>query len=83
MALERIEIGPKVEAKRKHNAELPEQKPGEHLWVVVGAWTVRPNAERYFLDMENLMSLDGPGCFWCEEQWSEELASKPCRGHGE
>lgn len=79
----RIEItgrGPKVQAVQHHGSPLPEFK-GEHCWVVAGVWSVQPRAGgEYLLDTENLISLDGPGCFHCEEYWSPEIAAKPCPG---
>lgn len=74
--------GPKVEAVQHHGAPLPEQrKPGEHCWIVTGMWRVTPRTKgEYQLDTENLITLDGPGCFHCEELWSPELAARPCAG---
>jgi len=75
-----VERGPKVEAIQHHRADLPEQKPGEHLGVVTGAWRVRPVPDaEYQLDTENLLTLDGPGCMWCEELWKPGMESAPCR----
>ena len=75
--------GPKFEAKSKyHNRGLPTRQPGEHLWVVVSMYRVTPNRERYDLDTENLLNIEGPGCYWCEQPWSEPLATAPCRGAG-
>lgn len=72
----------KLEAIEKWKAKLPEQVRGEHLWIIAGMWRVMPPiADRVVdLDLENLLSLDGPGCFWCEEHWTPELAAKPCKG---
>lgn len=58
--------------------------PGEHLWVVAGAWkvnpaTFRPDKELH-LDMENFLELSNPGCFVCEQEWSFVVAGKPCPG---
>jgi hypothetical protein len=61
-------------------------KPGEHLWVVLAAWRVAdPRAVRngqgpILLDAETLVSLNGCGCFKCEEPFSNRLARRPCRG---
>lgn len=57
---------------------------GKHMWIVTAAWrvnpaTFRPN-ESVHLDTENLLTVSGVGCFWCEEEWSFVLASKPCKG---
>lgn len=56
-------------------------KPGAHLWVYVAAWaTTEPRATEARLDSENLVSLTGPGCFKCEQPFSNRVARKPCRG---
>jgi len=31
------------------------------------------------LDLENLLTLEGPCCFWCEQVWTRTLGSR-CRG---
>lgn len=66
----------------KFRVELPAQIPGKHLWIMAGVWRVTPpfGGQQVLLDMENLISLDGPGCFWCEEHWTPALAQQPCKG---
>ncbi len=60
--------------------DLPVPKPGIHLWVVMPMFQVDPTADRVELDRENLLTIEGPGCFWCEQPWSPELAAHPCTG---
>lgn len=56
-------------------------KPGAHLWVYTAAWaTTEPRAREAQLDSENLVSLAGPGCWKCEQPFSNRLARRPCRG---
>jgi hypothetical protein len=56
-------------------------KPGEHLWVCTGAWIISdPRAKDIQLDIENLVSIAGPGCFKCEQPFSNRLARRPCHG---
>ena len=71
--------GVRIEVKGFVGAPLPERKPGEHMWVVLVMFRVNPTADRYALDRENLLSVEGPGCFWCEKKWTPELAAQPCR----
>lgn len=60
---------------------LPVPRPGEHMWVVVAAWRVTdPASPRFELDTENLLSVDGPGCFVCEEQYTPRIAYRRCKG---
>ncbi len=47
----------------------------EHLWVYTG------QKEGVNLDLENLLTIDGPGCFICEEIFSPQLAALPCPGN--
>lgn len=56
-------------------------KPGQHLWVIVSAWAVAdPRSDEILLDGETLVMLQGPGCFKCEQPFSNRLARRPCRG---
>ena len=81
MGLEARSTGLKVQARHKWRGEMPSRPPGEHLWVVVGAWTVDPTQQGdVHLDLENLRTLEGPGCYYCELPWSEALANQPCKG---
>lgn len=58
---------------------VPPRVPGQHLWMVFGGWRVRPQAEGdVILDTENLLTLAGPACYWCEELHTPELESSPC-----
>lgn len=74
--------GPKVEAKAKHHvADLYEPAAGVHMWVNVAMYRVaNPNADRFDMDMENLINIEGPCCYICEQAWSPELAVRPCAG---
>ncbi len=84
MPIRPIEVGPEVEAIQHHHAQdFPEPVPGKHLWIVSGAWRVGDNfdpTKQIHLDTENLITLEGPGCMWCEEVWTPERAAKPCPG---
>jgi hypothetical protein len=77
--------GVQQEAVHKYGADIPEPPKGEHLWVVTGLWrTADPSGvvegRRILLDAENLLSIDGPGCYVCEQVWSPELEKQPCPG---
>ncbi|WP_327671869.1 MULTISPECIES: hypothetical protein [unclassified Streptomyces] len=74
----------------KINAEITDPGPGEHLWIIVTAHQVSDTAIRrlnkgedmgtQLLDHENLLSLDGPGCFKCEQPYSRYIAHRKCTG---
>lgn len=79
MPMEPTERGPKVEAKGFYHREI-KQVPGEHLWIAMATYKVRPEAKEHFLDTENLLSIDGPGCFWCEQPWKPGMEKTKCPG---
>lgn len=57
--------------------------PGEHLWVATAAWRVNPTTfleGAAHLDLENMLTIGGPGCFICEREYTPELAARPCPG---
>lgn len=78
--------GLKLQARHRYHSPLPDIAPGQHLWMVIGMWRITdPAATRdpdgeVHLDLENLMTLEGPGCFVCEEPYSPEVAARPCPG---
>lgn len=78
------EVGPKCEAIQHYGAKIPEQVAGQHLWIVVAMYQVkRPKAGmQVIMDMENLLTIEGIGCYWCEEKWTPDLEKQKCRGHG-
>lgn len=63
---------------------------GEHLWVYLAMFkmadaTLKASLEGRvpgpeILDHENLLSVEGPGCFKCEEPFSPRLAHRKCTG---
>jgi hypothetical protein len=58
---------------------LPEYD-GRHVWVVVAMFRItNPARSEYLLDRESLATVDGPGCFHCEQTWSPTLGAK-CPG---
>ena len=74
-------LGVIVPAGHRHHRPMPEPISGEHLWVVVGAWVSRePGAQNLLLDAENLLTIEGPACYVCEELYTPSVASRPCAG---
>ena len=71
-----------LEAIGKFHAPEPKYVRGQHFWIIAGMWKVTPpiGGKQILLDLENLVNIDGPGCYWCEEVWTPELAKSPCRG---
>jgi hypothetical protein len=61
-------------------------KPGQHLWIMIGTWHIADPAAAYdparikLMDRENLLSFQGPGCFKCERPYSAKMAKRPCLG---
>lgn len=81
---DRIDIvtstGITIESKHKHHKQMTDPGQGKHLWTVVGCWSVQPGKTGYNLDIENLLTIEGPGCFKCEQPYTSELAAEPCKG---
>lgn len=80
-ASRRWSAGVKIEAIHRAHAEVRDPGRGQHLWTTLAMWEVDPTqTEAVYLDTENLLTIEGPGCYKCEEVYSPELAAKPCRG---
>lgn len=71
-----------IKATHKYRAPaMPETRPGKHLWVIAGMWRVDPRqVNEVHLDLENLISIEGPGCYHCEQAYTPELAARSCEG---
>lgn len=71
--------GIKQQGRHKYHQPLPEFE-GRHLWAFFGVWRVEnPAAAHQNFDMENLLTVVGPGCFWCEQPWKPTIGAK-CPG---
>lgn len=53
---------------------------GQHLWIVTGVWRIETPEADHILDAENLLTVAGPGCWFCGELYSPEAADLPCAG---
>lgn len=74
----------------KVSAQLTDPGPGEHLWTLLTMHRVSdemiqrlnkgdaPGPE--LLDHENLLTIEGPGCFKCEQPHSRYIANRKCTG---
>jgi len=73
-----------TEVTDRHHRKIEYPPAGEHLWALLGVFRVQlsgvDRAGRVCLDVRNLLTIDGPGCFVCEQIWSEEVADAPCPG---
>src|SRR5438045_1166103 len=75
-----VSTGIKIEARHRYHANIDWQ-PGRHLWMVLGMWQIKdPESDQFQLDIENLLTIEGPGCYICEQPYSRELAARPCTG---
>lgn len=74
----------------KVHAQLTDPGPGEHLWTILTMHRVSDDTIRRLnrgedpdiglLDHENLLTLEGPGCFKCEQPYSRYIAHRKCTG---
>lgn len=58
-------------------------KTGRHLWLMIAAYSVDPATwspnEPARLDSTALVSITGPGCFYCETAYSQAKHTR-CKG---
>lgn len=68
---------------------FPEMVPREHLWTLVAAYQVSADlaarieagsGEKILMDAEALLTIQGPGCMWCEQEYTKAVAARPCPG---
>jgi len=76
---EQVTGGIKVEAGHKFHADFPAPKLGEHLWIMMAMFRVTPTNQAFHLDLENLLTIEGPGCFLCERTFAE-ARNEACKG---
>lgn len=74
---------------RIHRQDLPDPGPGKHLWNTLVAFHVSDDMMRQLaagdvpallLDHENILTVEGPGCYKCEEPFSKRLYYRKCTG---
>ena len=75
-----------IEQVDSHPRKIPAFDPrsGDHYWIILCAFKVDPVAAiagEQLMDHESLMSIQGPGCYYCEETYSTRIASRRCKGH--
>src|SRR6266567_2245783 len=69
-----------VEARHKAHGPLPEPD-GTHFWTLASMYRVAdPGARTFNLDIENLLTIEGPGCLHCAAIYSPDNARRPCSG---
>ena len=59
-------------------------RSADHLWVILTMYRVDPAgfmdpARTPMLDNENLISVTGIGCYYCEREYSPLLATRRCK----
>jgi len=66
---------------------IPEydKRSGNHLWTIITMYRVDPlkfsdPTATPMLDMENLLTVMGPGCYYCEQLYTPLLAMRRCKG---
>ena len=73
-----------IEVTDQYHREIEHPPAGEHLWTFLGVfqvqWPTPVRTGRVSLGGSNLLSITGPGCFVCEQHWSEEVAAAACPG---
>lgn len=74
----------KYEAISKFHSEITDPGRGKHLWVVTAAFQLiapeKFSTEQVHMDMENLLTIEGPVCWKCEQHFSADRARRFCQG---
>ncbi len=65
-----------------HVDRIPEFDPrtGDHLWAVFSVYRWTPGVETPMLDQENLLTIQGPGCYYCLTEYTPAAATRRCKG---
>jgi hypothetical protein len=69
-----------------HVDKVPPYDPviREHIWVMNGAWRVFPKSwkrnDTGHLDLESLILLVGPGCYYCNKLYTDLESTRLCQG---
>lgn len=71
--------GVRQDITHKLNAAVPRFDGLNHLWIIASIWQVQPSTDGTVLDHENLMSMTGPVCLYCEQDWAPDL-HPVCKG---
>lgn len=84
MTMESTSTGIKVDVgtTKSHLPDaIPPQRDGEHLWLVMAVFRAGdPTKGQFNLDTEALLTIEGPGCYYCEEPWRSGLEHRRCKG---
>lgn len=65
-------------------SKIPAYDPvaATHYWVMILNYKCDPvtliNGERFNMNLDNLVNIAGPGCCYCGNSYSEELAKQRC-----
>jgi len=78
-----VRTGETLRVQQIHRVPDYDSASRKHLWTVMSVFEVDPanfgdNAPR--LGRENLLLLQGPGCFYCGVMYGEPSAYRPCDG---
>jgi hypothetical protein len=78
--------GVKQEARDKAHADMSDPGRGKHLWIVMALYGIQdpaasmdPNGQ-IIMDRENLLTIEGPGCWKCEKSWTPDVGRRYCQG---
>lgn len=78
-----VEVTPQGQlygANRFEEAMRLAELSGDHVWVAITSYLVKDPTQQLFLDTESLCGSPVIGCFRCEEEFTERLATRRCKG---
>lgn len=74
------------EASDKLHGDLADPGRGKHLWTILAMYRINdPSVMRdpegqVLMDRESLLTIEGPGCFKCEKEWTPDVERRWCQG---
>lgn len=62
-----------------------DSRTGDHLWTIVTMYRIDPTrladpTHTPMLDNETLLTVAGPGCYYCEQPYTPRLYRRRCKG---
>lgn len=83
----RLDKGIVLDGTDKIGKEIQDSGPGKHLWIVACAYRIFDPLASFedrgniCMDLENMLTIEGPACYKCELSWNPSDNTSFCEGH--